>query len=183
MLALRMRSSETAVALRCGSWVVVTTSAPRSITVSRNARPSAAPSSGSVAELSSSIRTRLLGVVFSRISLKRTTWPEKLERCSSIDWLSPRSAYTASKKGTTGRSVPGNGKPVRAQKAAMPRVLSSTVLPPVLGPVRSSVRTGTPKSTSLRMIRSCGSDQNSSGCAVCRSRKARSSVTWMALPE
>ena len=51
--------------------------------------------------------------------------------------------------GTWGCSLPGNGKPVRAQMAASPSIFKSTVLPPVFGPVIRSVRTGSPKSLSL----------------------------------
>ena len=75
------------------------------------------------------------------------TWPEKVERFISIDWRSPMSASTSSKTGSAARSAGGH-KPHWWRIAARPSVFRATVLPPVLGPLMTSVRSS-PRSRSI----------------------------------
>ena len=101
----------------------------------------AAPSSGSVAEPSSSSRTSEFDVAVREMKSMLVTWAEKVERFCSMDCESPMSARTASKIGMSARSA-GTGIPDWAISASRPTVFRETVLPPVLGPVMMSSRRG-----------------------------------------
>ena len=71
-----------AKAFRGERWVVTIPLTPLSRRASRMAWERAAPSSGSVPLPSSSMRTRLVGVASSSISLRRLKCPAKVERFS-----------------------------------------------------------------------------------------------------
>ena len=97
------------------------------------------PSSGSVLEPSSSSSTSEDGVATPRMSTTLRMWELKVETDSSMLCWSPTSAYTPS---NTGRELPspaGRCSPDWCISARSPRVFIATVLPPVLGPVMSSV--------------------------------------------
>jgi hypothetical protein len=82
MEAFMTPSRPWAKALRGERWVVTIPLTPRARRASRMAWERAAPSSGSVPLPSSSMRTRLLSVAPSSISLRRFRCPAKVERLS-----------------------------------------------------------------------------------------------------
>ncbi len=131
------------------------------------ATASAAPSSGSVAEPSSSSRTREDESANCEMRSRLVMWAEKVERFCSIDCASPMSARNASKRGNTA-SPAGTGIPAWAIMPSSPAVLSATVLPPVLGPLMMSCRCS---SFSARV---------SGTTALCCARKRFSSKGWRA---
>jgi hypothetical protein len=66
----------------------------------------------------------------------------KVLRLAAIDCSSPMSAKTARKTGTLDPGSAGTCRPACAISESSPAVFSATVLPPVFGPVMSSVVTG-----------------------------------------
>ena len=116
--------------------------------------PSADPSVGSVPAPTSSSRTSELGVAASMMAFMRATCAEKVESDCAMLCSSPMSAITRSNHGisTSPSASPcsshSSHSPALAISAEMPRVLSETVFPPVLGPVTTTARTksGTSKS-------------------------------------
>ena len=67
-------------------------------------------------------------------------WEEKVDRDCSMLCSSPMSANTSPKHGHLGAlDAPGMCRPAWAISVNRPTVLSVTVLPPVLGPVTTSV--------------------------------------------
>ena len=131
------------------------------------ATASAAPSSGSVAEPSSSSSTREEESASCEMRSRLLMCAEKVERFCSIDCASPMSARNASQSGKTA-SAAGTGIPAWAIIPSSPVVLSATVLPPVLGPLMMSCRCW---SLSARV---------SGTTASCCARKRFSSRGWRA---
>ena len=102
---------------------------------SRIAMARLAPSWGSVPAPSSSTKTRLLLSAASKISTMWVMWLENVDKLCSIDCSSPMSAKISWKMATRLPLSAKIGRPDWAISCASPRVLSMTVLPPVLGPV------------------------------------------------
>ncbi len=120
-------------------WVVARTRAFFSLSQSRIAIPSAAPSSGSVPAPSSSSRTRESDPTLSSISVTCFTWALKVDRLCSMLCSSPISAKSSPITPRTDPSAAGIGNPIHPRIAHTPAVLRATVLPPVLGPVITSI--------------------------------------------
>ncbi len=116
----------------------------------------AAPSTGSVPAPSSSIRIRLFSSAFSIIFIIFVIWAEKVESDCSMLCSSPISAKTLSKIETSLFSETGIKRPHIAMRVSSPTVLSDTVLPPVFGPVITSVSKLIPNSISVATTLSVG---------------------------
>ena len=130
-------------------WVVARTRDFFSLSQSRRAIPRAAPSSGSVPAPSSSSRTRELGLKFSSISVTCLTCALKVERLCSMLCSSPMSAKSSSMRPSTEPSAAGMGNPIHPRITQTPAVLRATVLPPVLGPVITSILNLSPQLMSI----------------------------------
>ncbi|OPZ64523.1 MAG: hypothetical protein BWY85_01118 [Firmicutes bacterium ADurb.Bin506] len=99
----------------------------------------AAPSCGSVPAPSSSRSTRESESASRRVSMIWVRCDENVDRLCSMLCSSPMSANTLP---NTAISVPGSAgtcSPAWAISVSRPTVLSVTVLPPVFGPVMTSV--------------------------------------------
>ena len=116
---------------------------------SRIARPSAAPSAGSVPAPISSIITSDFSVAFERISETRLTCELKVESDCSSDCSSPISTSTSSKTGNCDPSCAGICRPDCAMIPIRPTVFRATVLPPVFGPVTTRICDRNPRCTSI----------------------------------
>src|ERR1051326_6995856 len=136
--ALTMCESFTANVVSAERCVVTIISAPIFSKCSITAAASAAPSSGSVPDPSSSSSTSERSVALSSTRLRRTRYAEKVERCSSSDWSSPMSTWKASTIGMIVPSAAGTGRPLIAIATRMPVVFSATVLPPAFGPLMTN---------------------------------------------
>ncbi len=68
---------------------------------------------------------------------------ENVDKSAAIDCSSPMSTSTPSNSGRTARSA-ATGIPDCADSAAIPVVFSTTVLPPVFGPLITSTRSSPP---------------------------------------
>mmetsp|Transcript_55377 Transcript_55377/g.98235 ORF Transcript_55377/g.98235 Transcript_55377/m.98235 type:complete len:234 (-) Transcript_55377:229-930(-) len=160
-------------------WVVDIVRAASCASWRSTAMPSAEPSSGSVPEPTSSRRTKhsCLSEAFAwaRMRRMRAMCAENVERDCVMDWSSPISAMTSSYQGTitwsciTSAGAARTRKPALAMRAAIPRVFSTTVLPPVFGPVITTERTFSGMVTSmgiiaLLLILSLKSGHTSKGC-------------------
>ena len=110
---------------------------------------SAAPSTGSVPEPSSSISTSEFGVICVSIEEMFAMCAENVESDCSIDCSSPMSAKTLSKKPIFASSRHGTKSPDFAIRQRSPVVFSETVLPPVLGPVTISAEYLSPRAMSM----------------------------------
>ena len=110
---------------------------------------SAAPSVGSVPAPSSSTSTRVPSAEFLTISTMLRMWELNVDRLCSMLCSSPMSAKMFSNTGTLLFSAAGMKSPACAIRHSSPTVLSVTVLPPVLGPVMTSVSQDWPISTSM----------------------------------
>ena len=108
---------------------------------------SAAPSTGSVPAPSSSNRIRLFSSASFSISTVLAMCAEKVDRLCSMLCSSPTSASTRSNTCTALWSPAGMCRPHWAIRHSSPRVFSVTVLPPVLGPVMTSVSYAPPSAT------------------------------------
>ena len=122
-----------------GRCVEIATKPPDSRSLSTTATASAPPSSGSVAVPSSSSTTSVCGDALSRIPVSFDTWAENVLRLSAIDCASPMSARIWSNHGNSASSA-GIGTPACAMAESTPSVLSTTVLPPALGPLTIKAR-------------------------------------------
>ena len=103
-------------------WVVTIERQPMRPSSSRIARPSAAPSVGSVPAPSSSSSTSDCEVALARISLIRRTCDENVESDCSRLCSSPMSASTSSKIGNCEPSPAGTCRPDWAMIASRPTV-------------------------------------------------------------
>ena len=92
-------------------------------------------------------------------------WPENVLRLAAIDCSSPMSAKTDLNTGICD-AVRGGDRagPPAPSSGSSPAVFSATVLPPVLGPVITSTRTGGISETST-------GTGSASGAAVARDRQ------------
>ena len=153
--------------LRGVKWVATATVAPVPMRYSRIARPNAAPSWGSVPAPSSSRITRVSGSASRRISTMFTMCEEKVESDCSIDCSSPISDRTFLKTLRRVRGDAGMGIPAWARSVKSPMVFRVTVFPPVLGPVITTTRWGSPMEMVMGTARSpksgCRTSRSSSG--------------------
>ena len=143
--AFSKRGSLYLSAFNSPKWVVATQSCTDAASCCSKAVARALPSLGSVPAPTSSSSTRAgakpsplrdcSDPIAARIRAIRFTWPLKVERFCCSDCSSPISAKTAAHHGTFAVPTQGKNNPARAIRAARPRLLSATVLPPVLGPV------------------------------------------------
>src|SRR5208282_3701551 len=138
-------------------WVVTIDRQPTLSSSSRMARPSAAPSAGSVPAPSSSSKTSECCVASPRSCEIRRTCDENVESDCSRLCSSPISASTWSKTGSCEPSAAGTCRPLCAMIASKPTVLSATVFPPVFGPVTTMIWNCTPRWTSIGTTERTGS--------------------------
>mmetsp|Transcript_94515 Transcript_94515/g.291385 ORF Transcript_94515/g.291385 Transcript_94515/m.291385 type:complete len:487 (+) Transcript_94515:326-1786(+) len=140
----------------CVQCVVATTRAPVSSSASRIALASAAPCIGSVPVPASSTRMRArlpAPLAHPRIILDATRCAEYVDKSSTMVCMSPISASTTSKKSIRADSPAGTGMPHRTSRASRPTVLSTTVFPPALGPLRTTPCSQPPSSRRLPTTR------------------------------
>ncbi len=123
--------------------------APLPRSSSKIAVASAAPSTGSVPAPSSSKSTRLFSSASEIIFIIFFICAEKVESDCSMLCSSPMSASTLPKTDTSLFSSAGIKRPHMAIRVKRPIVFSVTVLPPVLGPVITSVSKLVPSSMSV----------------------------------
>ena len=110
---------------------------------------SAAPSTWTDPEPSSSIRTSDRGVISERIDEMFAMCAEKVESACSIDCSSPISANILSKNPIFASSRHGTKSPDFAIRQSNPVVFSETVFPPVFGPVTISAEYFSPSAMSI----------------------------------
>mmetsp|Transcript_20470 Transcript_20470/g.66473 ORF Transcript_20470/g.66473 Transcript_20470/m.66473 type:complete len:236 (+) Transcript_20470:1066-1773(+) len=127
------------------------------------AAASAAPSPGSVPPPGSSKSTIESRSAAESTACTRLRWPLKVLSPPSSDCASPRSARTRRAHGSAGRSELARKSPARAISAASPSVLSAAVLPPVLGPVMTTVLF--PRGTKMSIGTTAGARSDASSSA------------------
>ena len=110
---------------------------------------SAAPSVGSVPAPNSSNRTRLFGFKLEIILTIFFMCEENVDKDCSMLCSSPMSAYISVNTETSLPVNAGIAKPLIAISENNPNVLRETVLPPVLGPVITSVSKSLPIEMSM----------------------------------
>mmetsp|Transcript_20365 Transcript_20365/g.46191 ORF Transcript_20365/g.46191 Transcript_20365/m.46191 type:complete len:462 (-) Transcript_20365:831-2216(-) len=171
------RWSEAASCFSSRKWVVTATLAPASSSSSRSACAMATPCLGSVPLPISSMSTRLRRPLRRRTSRHTSMCPENVLRSPSTLCMSPMSART-SKKSTLAPGSAGTGTPSLAISASSPRSFSTTVLPPELGPVRTSpARPFVPTSRWLGTTCTASVRRESTGCRAPGARRTPSSPT------
>ena len=128
--------------------MVAMTCAPCARSCSITDTASAAPSAGSVPAPSSSINTSVRGPRLVQNPGDVRMWPEKVDRLCSMLCSSPMSTRISSYTHTSLDSCAGRRYPKRAIVHKSPAVFSVTVLPPVFGPVITSVSYSPPSAMS-----------------------------------
>ena len=101
----------------------------------------------------------------SKMRLMRRIWPEKVDKLCCKDCSSPISAKILSNQGNSTGSRAATNIPAFAIKAANPKVLRVTVLPPVLGPVMATTRMCGP------IVKSTGTTGKPCSCCCCQTNK------------
>ena len=142
--------------------VVAMVCVPRRVRVSRIAPPSAAPSSGSVPEPSSSTSTSDSSVESVTISVRFFRCALNVDNDASMLCSSPMSAKTPSYAAMRLSGPTGAGMPLCCISDTSASAFSSTVLPPVFGPETRSVRS--PGSISRSNGTTSAPRASSSGC-------------------
>ena len=129
--------------------VVATVRAPKSFTYCKTAVASAAPSVGSVPAPSSSNSTSEFGVNCFKMFTILVICDENVLKLCSMLCSSPISANMLSNTQMSVPSAAGIARPQAVIRHKRPTVLSVTVLPPVLGPVTTSVLNVFPSSKDI----------------------------------